>query len=297
MSKMARSVSPTFRSDPFPIRWSIRAIAPLLLKLRVVWLMLLASLFLSGCVHYDVGINFGGQTQGEIVQVIRLGEPLTSFSDSAAQQWLDSLQQRTRTLGGRAKRISQQEVKVTIPFENGADLEAKFNKFFQPVAPVGKSSGKTTGKTAVKTAGQTSDSALNLPNLESHLRLRESNFLLLLRDRLSYDLDLRSLGFTSSENNLLLNPSGLLELEFSLTTPWGARNLNTAQANATVRQEGKTLIWTLTAGKPNHLEAVFWMPSPLGIGALMIAIAVTAGIYLKKRITPPPTVHTAVPEG
>ena len=34
----------------------------------------------TGCVQYEVGVNFESQTRGEIVQHIKLGERLTSFT-------------------------------------------------------------------------------------------------------------------------------------------------------------------------------------------------------------------------
>lgn len=61
-------------------------IRKIVVRLRVLWVLLLASLLLSGCVKYDVGINFQGQHHGAIVQQIKLGEQLTSFSNSQAQE-------------------------------------------------------------------------------------------------------------------------------------------------------------------------------------------------------------------
>jgi len=60
------------------------------------------------------------------VQHIKLGERLTSFSGDSAQEWLNSIERRAQQLQGKTKR-SNQEVTVTIPFNNGAELEAKFN--------------------------------------------------------------------------------------------------------------------------------------------------------------------------
>lgn len=97
---------------------------------RLVWLVLLTSLLLSGCVQYNVGVNFDNPNHGEIIQHIKLGERLTSFSGDSAQEWLNSIERRTRQLQGKVNRISNQEVTVTIPFNNGAELESKFNEFF-----------------------------------------------------------------------------------------------------------------------------------------------------------------------
>ncbi len=43
-------------------------------SLRVIWMMVLAVLLLSGCVKYDAGINVENLHSGEIVQHIKLGE-------------------------------------------------------------------------------------------------------------------------------------------------------------------------------------------------------------------------------
>lgn len=241
-------------------------------RFRVVWMMLLASLLLSGCVQYDVGINFESPNRGEIVQHIKLGDRLTSLSGATAQQWLDTVERRTRRLGGRIQRSSNQEVAVTIPFSSGADLNTKFNEFLNP----------STKKGAAKRAEPV------LPEIKSDFHLSQSNFLLLLRNRLSYTLDLRSLGVTSANGDLLVSPSSLLDLEFRLNTPWGARSVNTAaDAISAVRgQQGHQLVWTLQPGQINHLEAVFWLPSPLGIGTVVIVLLVLGGWYLKYQTLP-----------
>ncbi|MEG4941756.1 DUF3153 domain-containing protein [Microcoleus sp. F4-D5] len=229
----------------------------------------------TGCVQYDVGVNFESQTRGEIVQHIKLGERLTSFSSETVAEWLKSVERRVRLLDGKTKRLSPTEVLVRIPFNNGAELEDKFNQFYNPIAP--------TAKSRVASPLET-----DLPKFESHLNVKQNNLLLVLRNRLSLELDLRSLSLLSSNGSLLLSPGGLLELEFSLNTPWGAQNIETV-AGALVPesyQQGKQLVWKLKPGEVNYLEAIFWIPSPVGIGALIIALFVTAGIALKYQILP-----------
>lgn len=229
----------------------------------------------TGCVQYDVGVNFESQTRGEIVQHIKLGDKLTSFSSETVGQWLKSVETRVRSLDGKTKRLSAQEVLVKIPFNNGAELESKFNQFYNPIAPSKKSQA-------------TSPLATDLPKFESHLKVKQNNLFLVLRNRLTLELDLRSLSLLSSNGSLLLSPGGLLELDFSLNTPWGAKSIETA-AGAIVPesfQEGKQLVWKLKPGEINYLEAVFWLPSPVGIGAVIIAAFVAAGIYLKYQLLP-----------
>ncbi|AFZ04825.1 hypothetical protein Osc7112_0192 [Oscillatoria nigro-viridis PCC 7112] len=229
----------------------------------------------TGCVQYDVGVNFESQTRGEIVQHIKLGERLTSFSSETVAEWLKSVERRVRLLDGKTKRLSPTEVLVRIPFNNGAELEDKFNQFYNPIAP--------TAKYRVASPLET-----DLPKFESHLSVKQNNLLLVLRNRLSLELDLRSLSLLSSNGSLLLSPGGLLELEFRLNTPWGAESIETV-AGALVPesyQQGKQLVWKLKPGEVNYLEAIFWIPSPVGIGALIIALFVATGIALKYQILP-----------
>ncbi len=105
--------------------------------------------------------------------------------------------------------------------------------------------------------------------------------MLIERNRLRYDLDLRSLGVLSSDGNVLISPGSLISLEFRLKTPWGARSVASDKTIPQLRQEGGELIWQLVPGEVNHLEAVFWLPSPLGIGTLVIVFLVLLGTYLK----------------
>ena len=50
-----------------------RVISSVLGRLRVLWLIVVAGLLLSGCVKYDAAVNFESQHRGEIVQHIKLG--------------------------------------------------------------------------------------------------------------------------------------------------------------------------------------------------------------------------------
>ncbi len=252
-------------------------------RLRVLWVILLASVLVSGCVQYDVGVNFESQHHGQIVQHIKLGEQLTNFSNTQAQEWLRSIESRAKQLQGKTKRLSEQEIVVTIPFNSGTELDSKFNQFFNPVVKKGKPS---------KTA-----ETVDLPNFNSKFHLNQGNFVLWHRNHLSYDLDLRSLGVLSSKGNVVVTPGSLLDLQFSLETPGGARSIETS-ANA-IRpnsyNDGHQLVWTLKPGQLNHLEAVFWLPSPLGIGTVAIALFVLGGFYFKYKSFPWAVTKPATP--
>jgi hypothetical protein len=243
-------------------------------NLRVFWAILLSSLLLSGCVQYNVGIHFDGQHHGAIVQHIKLGEQLTSFSNEQVEEWLKSIENRVRQLQGKAKRLSDQEIVVTIPFSYGAELESKFNQFFNPVAK--------------KQSPAKADYTVDLPTFNSKFHLTQGNFIFVQRNKLSYDLDLRSLGVLSTKGNVIVSPSSLLDLQFSLETPWGANSVT--QAGDAIRPEvyddGHQLVWKLQPGQLNHIEAVFWLPSPLGVGTVAIVLLVLGGFYLKYKSFP-----------
>ncbi|MBD2677987.1 MULTISPECIES: DUF3153 domain-containing protein [Nostoc] len=244
----------------------------------ILWLVVLTSLLLSGCVKYDVGVNFNNSNSGELVQHIKLGEQLTSFSGDYVYEWLNSVERRARKLDGKAQRVSQEEVIVTIPFSSGGELQEKFNQFFnsrvnQVSEPVQSESGS------------------ELPKIESNVILEQNNFLLLVKNRLIYDLDLRSLSLISNKGNVLANAGSILDLEFALKTPWGVKNLPQTETAIEPQKNGNQLLWKLKIGELNHIEAVFWLPSPLGIGAFFIILFVWGGLYLRYNFMPDPRIQ------
>lgn len=246
--------------------------------LRHLMLTICVALLMTGCVRYDVGINFQDQTHGQIVQHIQLGQRLTSFGDDVLDEWLSTINQRVRQLEGTTKQLSKQELLVTIPFYNGADLEKKFNQFFNPVELKG---------TKVK-----QNKELELPQFASTFKIKQNNWLLALRNHIKLELDLRSLALVSTPENVLVGSGNLLELQFALTTPWGAKVVESAPLSeiasqpglTTIQQEGKQVVWKLQPGEINQLEAIFWVPSWIGIGTGVIILLVSLGIYLKSLL-------------
>lgn len=242
-------------------------------RFQILGIALFSIVLLSGCVQYDLGINFEGAHQGKFVQHIKLEERLTNFSNAQVQDWLASIERRAKQLEGKTKRISQQEVVVTIPFNSGKELETKFNQFFNPVVQ-----NKADPKTVA---------AVNLPQFESTVKLDQGNFIFWQRNHLSYDLDLRSLGVLSENGNVIVSPGSLLNLQFSLSSPGGIRSIEKENAIVPVVTDHKhQLIWTLIPGQLNHLEAVFWLASPLGWGSLVIVLFVLAGFWAKYKKFP-----------
>jgi len=243
-----------------------------LLRWAFLAIILLSYLAISGCVQYDVGVNFAGPHQGVLFQHIRFDEELSSFGGKQARQWLSKIETRAKSLSGQIKRDSPQEITFQIPFTSGQELAEKFNAFFQP-QDVSNS----------KQLGQES-----LPDLDVDFDLQQSNLLLLQRNHLKLDLDLRSLGLVSPNGEVLINPDSLFQLDFSLESPWGARNIQGAD-NALIpvtSPDGHKLTWQFQAARLNHLEAVFWLPSPIGLGAVVIILFILGGFYLKYRQLP-----------
>lgn len=243
---------------------------PLSLILPIVCCFLI---FLSGCVRYEVGVDFADQHHGKIVQYIKLGQQLTTLSQSETQEWLESIERRAAKLSGSAKRLSPQEIAVTIPFNNGKDLVDKFNQFFNPTQQPKTQSKQTK--------------TLDLVQLNSQMSLRQSNLLLLERNRINLEIDLRALGVLSEQGNIIVSPGSLIDLEFVLNSPWGARSIATSRGLAPeIRQGGRQLVWHLQPGQINQLEAAFWTPSWLGLGTLGIIVFILLGFYLKYKRWP-----------
>ncbi|TAF11281.1 MAG: DUF3153 domain-containing protein [Nostocales cyanobacterium] len=228
-------------------------------------LIIFASFILSGCVEYDLGVNFDNANNGELVQHIKLSETLTSFSGDYVDQWLNSLARRARKLAGSATRISPKEIIVKIPFSNGRELKEKFSGFFNY---------HTNQKTDKM-------NELELPSITSNLTLQDNNFLLLSRNHLTYDLDLRSLAAFTSKGNVLTATSSIINLDFSLQTPWGVKNISQTEDAIQPEKNGNQLVWKLKPGELNHVEVVFWLPNLLGIGALIIILFVWGGFYVR----------------
>jgi hypothetical protein len=250
------------------------AIVRWLSRLSRCWVMILLALVLSGCVDSTVGIRFDHANRGEIVQHIQLGERLKNFGGPALQHWSKAVEQQATNLGGEATFTAEQDLIVKIPFTSSADLEKKFNQLLGTV--LNQDSETATGT--------------ELSTIASHLKVEHSNWLLAERDRLVYDIDLRSLGVASAQGEILVSPANLIQLEFQLETPWGAHNYYGDGLNRPrILKQGHQLIWTLIPGKQNVLETVFWLPSPLGIGTVGIILLVALGLFLKS----PPTVQEA----
>jgi hypothetical protein len=229
-------------------------------------------LFLTGCVRYDVGIYFNTPHQGKIVQHIKIGEQLTSLSRAEAKKWLNSIEKRSRQLQGNVNKLNSQEVVVTIPFGNGKELVDKFDRLFHT----------GTSDTSVASEGN-----VDLVKLDSQMSLQQNNFIFLERNNLNLTIDLRALGVLSDSGRIVVSPGSLIDLKFQLNTPWLARSVGGSNTLTPIANHAiKGLVWQLEPGQINHIEAVFWLPSPLGIGSMAISILMIVGFYLKYKRLP-----------
>jgi hypothetical protein len=238
----------------FSDRW-LRAIAR---KLTICCCSIAIAFALSGCVKYETGINSYSTNAGEIIERIQLGDRLNSFSQTAVRSWLESIEQRTKQAQGRIERSSDRDLQVIIPFHNARDLATKINRYFNP------------DPTNTETKSQ----------FNSHLHIDQNNFFLVVRNHLIYDIDLRSLVGTANNRNL----ANSVDLDFRLSSPWGVKSSDLG-ASPTIADNRK-LSWQLQPGQRNHLDAVFWLPNPLGIGAVAIVLLSLAGYYLKYHQLP-----------
>lgn len=235
-------------------------------------LILCLVTLLTGCVRYDVGVNFNTPQQGQIVQHIKTSEQFNSLSPSEAKKWLNSVEGRSRVLGGKVQRINPQEVVVTIPFGNGKELTEKFNQLFHSNTDV------NTAIVSKKT---------DLVQLNSQIALKQNNLVFLERNHLDLTIDLRALDILTHQGKITISPDSLIDLQFQLNTPLFAYNLAAANnLNPKIDTLGKGLVWQLQPGQINHIEAVFWLPSPLGIGAAVISLFTILGYMLKYRRFP-----------
>ncbi len=237
-------------------------------KKLLLSLILSLVTMLTGCVDYDVGINFQHPHNGTIVQHITIGQQLASLSETEAKKWLRSIEKRSQKLQGKVKKINSQELLVTIPFGNGAELVSKFNQLFHNEA-----------------YSNYSETDNQLTQLDSQVALKQSNLILFERNSLDLTIDLRALESLSHQEKVTIPVESLADLEFHLNTPSLTRSVSgKTNLQATKTEEG--LIWQLQPGQINHIKAVFWLPSPVGIGAGIIILLMITGFAIKYRRFP-----------
>jgi len=254
-------------SDKSELRSSAKNFArnPVRFLLPLVFCLLT---LLTGCVRYDVGINFDSPYSGTLVQHIKIGEQLSSFGESEAIAWLKSIESRSRRLQAKVEHLSPEEIVLIVPFKNAQELNNKFNTLFNSNVP--------------DTSAVVVEEKAELVKLGSGVSLQENNLLLVERNHLDLTIDLRALNLLSNQGKIAIEPNLLLDLEFNLNAPWIVRNISNANNLEPIASSSKQgLVWKLESGKLNHIGAVFWLPNPIGIGAVLIILLMILGFRLK----------------
>ncbi|MGB3533700.1 MAG: DUF3153 domain-containing protein [Microcoleaceae cyanobacterium] len=249
-------------------------------RLRIGLIGILAAIALSGCVQYDLGIEFNDQTHGQITQEIQLSQQFIDLSQDEIQTWTGSIEQRVKDLGGKTEFLSPQNLQVSIPFYNGAELEQKFNQFYNSIA--------------LESSTFDQVSLAEIPQLSTQLNLAQQNLIFVLRNRLNLDIDLRSLALEVTDSQIIIDPEGLVDFDFNLTTPWGSHIIQSTSEEkgwhplvVVAKQDGKQAIWQLEPGQINHIEAIFWVPSFVGIGTVVIVLFIFLGYFIRYQLFPP----------
>ena len=230
-------------------------------------------IFLTGCVNYDVGVNFDSPNSGRITQNIKVSKQLASLDRSDVRRWLGSIESRARNLEGKVKKHNPEELQIEVPFRNGKDFADKFNQLFHSEIPVTSAVARQSDPEAIK--------------LDSQILFQQNNLVLFERNSLDLSIDLRAINILSDRDKIQVENNRLIDIEFELNTSGLARSVTGADRLIPVGNIiSKQLVWRLQPGAINHIEAVFWLPSPLGLGALAIALLMTVGFYLKYRHLP-----------
>ena len=234
-------------------------------------ILCLATL-LTGCVDYDVGVKFTTPYKGEITQHIKVSEQLTSLAPSESRKWLNSIEKRSRELKGNVKKLNAEELLLTIPFSNGAELRQKFNQLFQ---------------TSIVPNATIPQGKADLIQLNSQVSLNQNNLVFVERNSIDLAIDLRALEVLTKQDKITIAADSLADLEFQLNTPWIAYSISDSdylQPRKDTLKKG--LVWQLHPGEMNHIKAVFWLPSPIGIGTGIIILLMLLGFLFKYRHFP-----------
>ena len=235
-----------------------------------VWLCL--ATLLTGCVDYDVGVTFSTPYKGEITQHIKVNNTLTNLAPSETRKWLNSIEKRSRQLKGNLEKLNSQELLLTVPFGNGNELAQKFNQLFQ---------------TTIVPNATIPQGKADLIQLNSHVSLNQNNLVFVERNSIDMAIDLRALEVLTKQDRINIATDSLADLKFQLITPWVAYSISDPEYLQPLKDTlNKGLVWQLHPGKINHIRAIFWLPSPIGIGAAIIVILTILGFLLKYRHFP-----------
>lgn len=237
------------------------------MKFQALLVSALCAFLVSGCVSYRLGVAFDWWGGGSVEQLLTIDSTLLQAGGTQAEQLIAGLRRRTAELGGTSERSGDQ-LRLTIPFTSGDDLEQKLNRSLgQPLQ---------TKSPSVALPAPTTSALKQTPTAPATgpLRLVARDYWLWSDYQISADLDLRSPFGAVRTVNLV---PGLLQIEFVLSTPLPALRSNSQQ------QQGQTLIWQIQPGEVNHLEASFVVPNLALIGLLVLVAALVLFTLLRRR--------------
>lgn len=224
---------------------------------------------LTGCIQYDLDLQFDSQTHGQIVQRLHWSNG-GAVSAAQLQAWQSPLGDRVRQVGGQLRQVDPLTLEVTVPFHNGADFVDRFNRFF---------------------GGDAAHTPLTLPTgdpLAATATLSQGNWGVALFNRLSLRVDLRALPDGEALPGARLQSVQWWTGAIALTTPWGLRAVTASPTalpgSPPAPRDGTNARWALVPGQVNYLEVTFWLPSPIGIGLLGIGVLVAIGYGLRYRL-------------
>lgn len=223
------------------------------------------ALLLSGCLQSDLTLHFDHNRHGQVSQSIHLGPRGRALLQGSLTDWLDDLTERTQTLGGDL-RPTADGFDWIMPFTTGADLMERFQQVW--LAP----NAETTAADPM---------LLEIPglgNLPLRLEVSQRNWFLVSRTHLIYDLDLQAL-------SPWLNPQTPVgevgdSLTWRLQVPWNGVVLQSGSMPATLTRPTE-LVWSLEPGQSHHIEVIFWLPNPIGLGTVVIVFLVLVGYFLR----------------
>lgn len=235
-------------------------------------IVLCLATLLTGCVNYDVGVNFATPYSGEITQHVNVSNQLATLAPEEIKQWLKSLEKRSRKLDGKVKKLNSQELLLTIPFGNGAELATKFNQLFQ---------------TSIVPNATIPQDKTELIKLNSQVSIHQSNLVFVERNSLDLAIDLRALKILTQQDKIKIEADAIADLQFQLATPWIANSVSKSDYLQPLNDPLQSgLVWQLHPGEINHIAAVFWLPSPIGIGTAIIILLMILGYVIKYRRFP-----------
>ncbi len=205
--------------------------------------LLLVGLLLGGCVRVSAELHFGGPGRLQLVEELAapMGQPPLA--------WQRNYASALRQLGLRGPtRAAGSPERLSTAMQPAADTLALL-------------------RSSLEEAGRLAGLELPAPQLQ----WRERNWLLGVRQQLAIELDLRGADPVQGlEANLQLEP--LRRRAVRRATPRAVAVLEGASVPA--------LRWPLELGAVNRLELSCWRWSPLGLGALAIAVVLSLVLSL-----------------